>query len=262
MFNDGDRSKYSDYQREIASIFFFIKKIMLNVEVVDPASNHLLVYFPKKPQCFMLAAEDKKNYNEECDISDSNTKMLDLMRNFQLFSIQMESNMASFRKSKIVYQLTSKDAFRAYMIFCWTFGAMVNLFGAFWVIRVNSSLIPADSTKELWLKIMSFFLSGFALFCLILWFAFRYPQRRKISREDFIFDNPGVDPDTTRSWIKINLIKSLFSRGTPVNMTLHIIFSMVGVFSSWFILSLNLMLVVNISRTCKFVIKAITIHAD
>jgi hypothetical protein len=104
---------------------------MLNVEVVDPSDNHLLVYFPKQPECFMLAAEDKKNYAEECDISDSNTKMLDLMRNFNLFSIQMEGNMKSFRSSQLVYLLTSKDAFAIYNIFCWLVGAILNILGAF-----------------------------------------------------------------------------------------------------------------------------------
>jgi hypothetical protein len=175
LFKSSDRSKYSDYQKEIASVFYFVKKIMLDVEVVDPNENHLLVYFPKKPECFMLATEDKKNYAEECDISDSNTKMLDLMRNFNLFSIQMEGNMKSFRNSQLLYKLVSKDAFAAYNIFCWTFGLMINIFGAFWIVRVNANLQPQSDTKQLWLRIMSFFLSGFALFSLILWFVFRYP---------------------------------------------------------------------------------------
>lgn len=174
----------------------------------------------------------------------------------------MEGNMKSYRTSQIIYRLVSKDAFAAYTIFCWVFGAILNMFGAFWIVRVDANLKPEDDTKQLWLRIMSFFLSGFSLFCLILWFTFRYSQRRNISREDFIFDNPGVDPNSFGSRFKISIFKSILTRGTPVNMTLHILFSMIGVFYSWFILSLNLMLVVNISRTCKFVIKAITLHAD
>jgi hypothetical protein len=85
---DSDRiSKYSEGQVEKASIFKFIKKIMLELEVVDQEKKLLMIYYPKKPECFHLSNEDKKNYMEDCDISDSNTKMLDIQRNFKMFCI-------------------------------------------------------------------------------------------------------------------------------------------------------------------------------
>lgn len=95
-------------------------------------------------------------------------------------------------------------------------------------------------------------------FLLTNWFIFRYPQRRKVDRENYIYENPGVNPDTFGAWIQINIVKSIFSVGTPVNMSFHIAFLLLGIFINWVYLVMNLLLVVNISKTCKFVIRSIT----
>lgn len=78
---------------ETSSIFYFLQQITLNIEIVDPLQSHQLVYFPKRPECFLLATEDKKSYLDVCSILDSSTKMIGLMRNFNLFAIQMETNL-------------------------------------------------------------------------------------------------------------------------------------------------------------------------
>ena len=57
--------------------------------MIDPQEESVLIHFPRMPPCFMLSDEAKRNYRSECDIADSNTKMVDLLRNFGLFEIQM-----------------------------------------------------------------------------------------------------------------------------------------------------------------------------
>ena len=71
---------------EFACVYYFLcEKLMTEIEVVDPQKNPLIVYFPKAPACYMLSEQAKRDYREECEITDSNTKMLDLMRNFKRF---------------------------------------------------------------------------------------------------------------------------------------------------------------------------------
>ena len=263
LFDSDKMSKYSESQIEKASIFKFIKKIMLELEVVDQDKKRLMIYFPKLPECFQLSNEDKKNYMEDCDISDSNTKMLDIQRNFKMFCIQMEMNTAAFRRSQLMYRLISKDSFAVYLRFIWTFGLIINLFAAFWVDRdEDGTLATRTSAQDLAIKIMGLVLSGCSVFLLIFWMFYSYPQQRRIDYEDFKFDNPGANPDTLSSWIKINIFKSFLSKPLPVNMILHILFTLFGIFRSYFSLAMNLLLVVNISRTCRFVMNAITLHAD
>lgn len=236
---------------------------MLNVEIVDPEDKKILVYFPRRPECFLLSEEDKKNYREECNISDSNTKMLDLMRNFNLFRIQMDGNIKSYRTQKLMYFFASKDAFAVYMIIAWILGIAINVMMYLWIYKKEDGDIAVDTTgHKLILDIVCYVLIGFSGFCLIIWFSFRFQQRRLIMREDFIFDNPGKDPNTFTNKIKINIYKSLIQAPVAFNMTLHILFTAVGMHYSFFLLSLNLMLIINISRTANYVIQSITLHLD
>jgi hypothetical protein len=253
----------SPYQKEVASIFYFIDKIMVNIEVNDSSENHLQVYFPRRPECFMLADQDKKSYKEECDISDANTKMLHLMRNFNMFSIQMEGNLKSYRMSPILYRILSKDAFAYYNIIAWVMGLIINILMALVLVRYDNQDLRASKKKyEKWLKFSCFGLSCFAGFCLVLWLIFRYLQRCEIMKEDFKFDNPAKDPERPINKLYINVKKALLEAATPVNMSLHIFFTLYGFYYSKFFLSLNLLLIANISRTTKFVVKAITLHWD
>ena len=47
-----------------------------------------------------------------------------------------------------------------------------------------------------------------------------------------------------------------------MNMSLHIVFLLLGIIVNYVFLVMNLLLVVNISKTCKFVIRSITQHYD
>jgi len=175
----------------------------------------------------------------------------------------MEMNTAAFRKSQLMYLLISKDSFAVYLRFIWTFGLIINFFAAFWVDRgEDGTLATQTNAQDIAIKVMGLVMSGLSAFLLIFWMFYSYPQQRRIDYEDFKFDNPGADPDTMSSWIKINIFKSFLSKPLPVNMILHIVFTVTGIFRSYFALAMNLLLVVNISRTCSFVMNAITLHAD
>jgi hypothetical protein len=176
----------------------------------------------------------------------------------------MEMNTEAFRKSRLMYRLISKDSFAVYLRIIWTFGLVINLLVAFWVDRneEDGSLATRTPAQDIAVKIMGIVMSSISLSLLFFWMFYSYPQQRKIDYEDFKFDNPGLDPDTFTSWIKINIFKAFLSKPLPVNMVLHILFTLLGVFKSYFALAMNLLLVVNISRTCRFVMNAITLHAD
>lgn len=134
---------------------------------------------------------------------------------------------------------------------------------AFWLFKQeDGSLITIQSSQLSVIRILSIVLSGVCGFLLTNWFVFRYPQRRSVSRQNYIYENPGMDPDTFGSWIQINIVRSILHIGEPMNMSLHILFLLLGIFFNYVFLVLNLLLVVNISKTCKFVIRSITQHYD
>ena len=257
--------KFSAYQREISSIIYFLDKIMLSIEIVDPSENKLLMYFPRRPECYFLTTEDKNNYRKECKITDSNTKMLDLMRNFKLFSIQMESNLKSYRTRPTLHYLGSKDAFALYNFFTYLQGVALSVVMYLGLERraSDSELIHKNDVYRFILMGLFIAQVGFSALFLISWMFLKYKQTRMIQREDFIFDNPGKNPDTLINKFRILIVKSLIKEPTPCNMFFHLIFTGVGwSLDSWILISLNLFLLVNISVVAKSVLKSITLHMD
>lgn len=210
----------------------------------------------------MLSEDAKKVYLADCNISDANTKMLDLMRNFKQFDIQMEGNIHFYIRHPFLYWLFSNDNFKFYTLFVWYCSFAINIFMAFTVQRVNGDLKPTQEIYNTILKVACWILSGVSFICLVCWFFFQYRQVVQISTEDFKFDNPGRNPNSISSLFEILLIKSFFVKPTPLNMLLHTIFCGLGGTFSYYLISLNLLLVVNISRTAKFVLTATFLHFD
>lgn len=263
FFENGKVENSSGYQKEVSSIFYFIDQIMLSVEVVDPNKNHILVYFPRKPDCYLLGEESKRKYIENCDITDSSTKMLDLMRNFPTFSLQMESNIEKYRSQPILYNITSKDAFAFYNKMAWTLGCLINILMACVIIRRGNRLLePQNETARIWMMALCWLLVAFSSFCLVIWFIFRYGQRSRIKREEFIFDNPTENPNTLKNRLIIKVGMAFLASPTSTSMVLYLFFTLYGMYYSYFLISLNLLIFVNINRTAKFVMKSITLHAD
>ena len=116
---------------ELFAIFYFIEKITILIELRVKDGKNLNLFFPKQPACFMLSDEAKNNYLADCDITDANTKMLNLMRNFEIFNIQMESNLSSYRSSKMWYKIVSKDSFALYTRVIWFLALCMIIFMSF-----------------------------------------------------------------------------------------------------------------------------------
>lgn len=68
--------------------------------MVNDLKEHVIVYFPIRPPCFLLRVDSKVNYKMNCDISDSNTKMINIMKNFSIFRMEMEYNINQYRNQR------------------------------------------------------------------------------------------------------------------------------------------------------------------
>lgn len=249
---------------ELYSIFYFLNHITLNIEIRDKTGRNLTVYFPRRPECFMLSEEAKKDYRSECDISDANTKMLDLMRNFQLFNIQMEGNLKSYRSSSILYSILSNDSFKLYTFVLWFASLVLNILIGVFVVRNEAGVLNTkEDFQQLIIFVLALLIAGASSFFLVAWLIARYLQVYNVELEDFKFDNPGANLNSIINFTRVALLDSILLKPAPCNMLFHVILCLFGALSgSYFILSLNLLLIINISRTTKFVVKATFLHVD
>jgi hypothetical protein len=262
--SDEEKAKKSK-PAEFASIFYFVSnKIMTEIEVVDPTGSPLKIYFPKAPPCYMLSDEAKRSYREECAITDSNTKMLDLMRNYKLFEILMTFDLRTWRSIGFGFKFLSADAFNRYTYFCWFLGLILNFVLASGVIidQYGESMMYRSESYKLAIRTIGYILVAVSALFLFVWFLFKYRQTYLTRLEDYLFDNPHLNGSSLRVKLYVAIFPAFASQSFPVNYTLHILFTIVGVEAAFIAIALNLLLVVNISKTAKFVLTSILLHID
>jgi hypothetical protein len=59
----------------------------------------------------------KANYRQVCDISDSNTKMMELMDRYQVFEKCMDMTLQNYRYNRLLYLVAHDDS---YIMIQWT----------------------------------------------------------------------------------------------------------------------------------------------
>jgi hypothetical protein len=266
IFSKSDEEKKKKAKpAEFASIFYFVSNmIMTEIEVVDPTGSPLKIFFPKAPPCYMLSDEAKRSYREGCAITDSNTKMLDLMRNYKLFEILMTFDLRTWRAIGFGFKFLSADAFNRYTYFCWFLGLILNLVLASGVImdEYGEKMMYRNESYQLATQTIGYILVAVSSLFLFVWFLFKYQQTYLTRKEDYLFDNPGLDGSDWRVKLYVAIFPAFFSQSFPVNYTLHILFTIVGIKAAYIAIALNLLLVVNISKTAKFVLTSILLHVD
>jgi hypothetical protein len=264
IMTDDDKNKKAK-PAEFASIFYFVSNmIMVEIEVVDPTGSPLKVYFPKAPPCYMLSDEAKRSYREECAITDSNTKMLDLMRNYRLFEILMTYELKTWRSVGFGFKFLSADAFNRYTYFCWFLGLILNIVLAASVVmdKYGETLIYRDNQHMIAVKAVGYILVAVSALFLTVWFLFKYRQTYLTRLEDYLFDHPEISRDSWRAKLNVAIFSAYIKQPFPMNYTLHIVFTVIGLEAAFIAIALNLLLIVNISKTAKFVLTAIVLHID
>ena len=250
---------------EMACIYYFLdKKILCEIEMLDLKNRSVIMFFPRLPACFMLSEEAKRNYRNGCDISDSNTKMVDLLRNYNLFSIQMDSSFKSSRQLGFVYNLLSTDAFFYYTYFCWIFSFVLNVVMLLGYEHVDEStrFKPRTTKIQTAMNVISWMLIAISSLLLILWMLTKYTQTYRTKMEDYKFDFPGNEHPSFRVKLYVATFRSFVHQPFPMSYTLHVVFSLLGIFVDEVFFVFNLFLIINISNTAKFVLQSILLHWD
>ena len=128
-----------------------------------------------------------------------------------------------------------------------------NFFGPF---------IYSSPEAESALNALSLILIVISALMLVLWFITKYVSTYETRREDYKFDNPGKNPSSLSAVLYIAIVESFLKQNFPVSYTLHLLFTALGYFSLDIFYSFNLLCIINISNTTKFVLKSIMLHID
>lgn len=239
-------------------VYYFMKSITARVEIKDNHSNSEIFIFPKPPCCFFLKETTMKNFINTCQIENTEAKLIDMFQNFDQFEVEMKNYQWFKSRYSGIGHLISDKSFTYFRVGCYLISALINLFLLFEVEMEDKVIYPGRA--EVPTFILSCLLILVCFVILILWIIGNFYVAWSSSLKKFNLKHPYKNPLWPTNLIFI--IGEIFMRREVINFILHILFALLGITGSPIAQTLHLILIINISDTTKYVLKAVTQHSD
>lgn len=217
----------------------------------------------------------KNEYRRKCDITDSTKKMTDLMQKYKIFKIAIINDLKTFRRSKLVFRITSKDSTQIYLRLMWGIGLLINLFLICDVRITNGILMQGEGALEAMVGILNMILIIMGAFLVFFWTMTRYEKQHQIMKEEFMVYYPYRNTQSPLWAFKLSVLDSFLFERMIASCILHIICGVLSinklvlynsqalrfVQNEWVFWNVgHLFTIYNISPTVRIVISAITTH--
>lgn len=190
------------------------------------------------------------------------------MQNYEVFEFKMETQLKFYRENRLIYRCTSEGAFLLYLRILYGFGVCACIVTALGVVSEVSTKTDTGSTYRWnedddykaaaeffeWMNII------LSVICL-LFYEVRRPAKILEKTTEFQISFPNLDAHIW--YYKWNIIVFDAYLGVPfvTNSLLHILFSFMGMVHNPVWVTLQLILMVNISQTAKDVARSVSQHA-
>ena len=252
----------SNYEFNEKLVFYmFLTKITAEITIRNPETgNDLTILYPLMPCTFFMTEQTKSDFMMSVDHSQIITGLID---RFEVFQVEMEENLAFYRRWPKFYSLSSDDSFTKIKSVVWSLGFLLNvLLVIFYSRELDRSVI--DPTGYTAIVVVGAIISFLSFMFLIVWMMARYKQKvmnAKIENE-FPKDAHPQGYTMLSYRIRIYLYYSFLKESYPIFFVIHILSTILGLTVNPFFLTLQLLTIVFISDTTLYVVQAITTHFD
>lgn len=259
-----------EFSEDMVSLMFLLKisrKIEISVQSnIDNSRFNKIVYFPIVPQSFFL---EKKTFMDFLNTHDLENSRYELMKLMPLFFREMDQNHKFANRNSWLYLMSKNDSFYIQQQICWSVSFLINL-ACINVYRLgenedrgNRDIVESSESWRLVIIISTLVFSAYNFILFLVWLVVRAPDQNRLNIERYRIDNPFDDVD--HSWIinlKIKVWYTFFGSKPAISFILHSIFSLLGITFDHVFNTFNLLLIVNISKTCWFVLEATFKHGS
>jgi hypothetical protein len=241
--------------------FMFILKISKKIEISIGEDKNKFIYFPVLPSTYYL--EDKTK-NSLMDSIDLERRREDFQSMFPQYFREMELNYDFSINNRFMYIISKNDTLYYQKYFCYIFGFAINtILLLTYELDANTELddrrLTVSEYKNL-VNLLSYILAGYAGIQFIIWALFRFWRQRDVNRLEFKRKHPTEDPYEYKNRFNIAVNKTFFGDTTAQNFLCHTTFALLGIFINPVFHTFHLLLLVNISSTAAYVVKASTAH--
>ena len=211
----------------VLALFYFWFKISKNIEVVSDGV-HIRCYFPRKPACYFLSSHMRTLYRDICSIEDSNKKMTEIMKGFELFSLVMEADLRNFRQREKIFRLTSRDNFHLYQVILWHISLLINILLAFDLIIKDGTTKSKGGSLHIAIVFFDWLLMILSAINLTTWTVLQRQQNKIEHEARFKIKYPHSDFTTFWCQFRIFVLDSFLKQGMVISMITHIIASIMS----------------------------------
>ena len=189
--------------------------------------------------------------------------LVDMIQEFKHFDSEMNDNLALYRRSALVYKLTSDDAFYYIKYILWTLGLALNIVLIVVYRRDSESEYFVDSGETI-MQVIAIVIATLAGVMAIAWFYSRYKQKVSIASRQLRDEELKIGHRKNRfvRWLRVYIYSSILAQAYPVLFCIHLASSLLGIFFEPFFYTIQLLLLASLSDTTNYVVQAITTHYD
>jgi hypothetical protein len=250
--------------KEEAVIYNFILTIIVDIEILYKSNDITSLqkfYFKMPPRCFFLTDEMMDRFIEESTIESTTAKRNFLYNNTEALSLEMLENQKNFsRLSSISYAMTN-DAFRNYQFFLIILCVLLNIFLLVYLENLDGNGLK--STSSVGSNIILFLgsiIAAFSAICTIVWLIIKYHMeiRVAITKAQALSANDLSKQELFR----IYFFKGLLLHPRFGFFFLMFVFTVLGLAVNYVFLTMNLLLLVNISKPINYIMRSIINHYE
>ena len=239
-------------------VYYFMKNITAKVEIRDNHSASEIFIFPKPPCCFFLKDTTKKDFVDTCQIDNTEAKMVDMFESFEQFKLEMISNQKFKRNNRFLGYLASEHGFSFFRKLCYFTSLIINIMMLLDVdlidhkVKFNFGYYPILG--------LSIFLIFTSCTIFALWLISNFSASWQLAVKDFRSRYQYKNPLMPRNLISI--LGNILLRREVINFYLHALIAGLALIWSPVAHAFHLILIINISSTTKYVLKAVLEHRD
>jgi hypothetical protein len=244
-------------------IFYFMRDINIIMEIMTKRSVNEVMMFTKLPCTFFLSSTSKIRFTDTCPIDNTESKCTAMMVSINQFQIEMEFNKEFKRYYPQLLELSTDRSFKIFRVSIWLLGLLINLLNFIFVKedRHIEGVYTGGDFVDKTVTLLNILMAIYGWLITSLWFVTRFPQIKLIEIDKYFLAN-HTDQLKFYAWAKIFFINSIFLQPEVISFFCHGFLGFMGVSISPIFTACNLLMIINISATTKYVLKSVVRHID
>lgn len=244
--------------------FQFLMHATCKVEVCAN-KNIFYFYFKKSATSSYLTDETKiKFIDEEADRETSDSKLVSLINQVKYFEKEIEMNSEKFRNKKTLFKYFNNTTFKYLELITLAIAFLINITLLQDYVTTGKPYIYQGSYFE-FIMFLSIIECIISLFSIVIWTVLKYDVSYQINLLKY-FDEYYSDSDEEPQLsifekLDLKLYSGFFRQDRVGSFFIHMVFSILGLYVSNGFFGLELLTIINLSRTLQYVIKSVTAHS-